>query len=224
MDVRIFTNPFRLIQRIRHAYGFSVHSPFAFDLILNTIHTPHNYYIYKENRVIIEQAGLTKQADIKYAELLFRLINTFNTKDILEIGSGFGINSLYISKHSKQTTVVCVEKDAEKTKTAQMLLANKMDNLTFKDVLPTNLGNYGAVLWDLKLYPLELESTLNTVINCIKPEGFIVLKHINYNRHNKQVWQKIQNMDRMTMSFDLGSIGIGFFKPSLPKLCYDIYF
>lgn len=224
MDVRIFTNPFRLIQRVRHAYGFSVHSPFAFELIKDTIHTPHSYYIYQENRRTIEQLGLTKQADIKYAELLFRLVNRFNAKNILEIGSGIGVNTLYISNHSKQTTIVCIEKDDEKTKKAKSLLANKMDNLMFKDVLSIKMDEFDAVFWDLKLYPLQSEETLKCIINCIKQDGFIVLNHINSNKENKQVWQKIRNMNKLTMSFDLGSIGISFFKPSLPKLCYDIYF
>lgn len=224
MDVRIFTNPFRLIQRVRHAYGFSVHSPFAFELIKDTIHTPHSYYIYQENRRTIEQLGLTKQADIKYAELLFRLVNRFNAKNILEIGSGIGVNTLYISNHSKQTTIVCIEKDDEKTKKAKSLLANKMDNLMFKDVLSIKMDEFDAVFWDLKLYPLQSEETLKCIISCIKQDGFIVLNHINSNKENKQVWQKIRNMNKLTMSFDLGSIGISFFKPSLPKLCYDIYF
>lgn len=224
MDVRIFTNPFRLIQRVRHAYGFSVHSPFAFELIKDTIHTPHSYYIYQENRRTIEQLGLTKQADIKYAELLFRLVNRFNAKNILEIGSGIGVNTLYISNHSKQTTIVCIEKDDEKTKKAKSLLANKMDNLMFKDVLSIKMDEFDAVFWDLKLYPLQSEETLKCIINCIKQDGFIVLNHINSNKENKQVWQKIRNMNKLTMSFDLGSVGISFFKPSLPKLCYDIYF
>lgn len=224
MDVRIFTNPFRLIQRVRHAYGFSVHSPFAFELIKDTIHTPHSYYIYQENRRTIEQLGLTKQADIKYAELLFRLVNRFNAKNILEIGSGIGVNTLYISNHSKQTTIVCIEKDDEKTKKAKSLLANKMDNLMFKDVLSIKMDEFDAVFWDLKLYPLQSEETLKCIISCIKQDGFIVLNHINSNKENKQVWQKIRNMNKLTMSFDLGSIGISFFNPSLPKLCYDIYF
>ena len=68
--MRFIPNPFRLIQRIRHAYGFSVHSPFAFDLILNTIHSPHSYYIYDDNKREIDRAGLMKAADFKYAELL----------------------------------------------------------------------------------------------------------------------------------------------------------
>lgn len=63
-------NPFRLIQQIRHAYGFSVHSPFAFDLILNTIRSQHSFYIFEENRREIEKIGLMKEADFKYAELL----------------------------------------------------------------------------------------------------------------------------------------------------------
>lgn len=224
MDVRIFTNPLQLIQRLRHTYGFGVHSPFAFELIKDTIHTPHSYYIYNENRIKIEELGLSKQVDIKYAELLFRLVNRFNSKNILEIGSGFGINTLYISKLSKQTSVVCVEKDDEKSKIAEQLLANKMGNLMFKDALSIEMDEYDAVFWDLKLFPLQSEETLESIIKCIKQDGFIVLNHIKNNKRNKQVWQNVQNIDKLTMSFDLGSIGISFFKPSLPKLCYDIYF
>lgn len=224
MNVRIFTNPIRLIQRVRHAYGFSVHSPFAFELIKDTIYTPHSYYIYKENREKIELLKLTKYADLKYAELLFRLINRFNAKNILEIGSGIGINTLYISNHSKQTSIVCIEKNDEKTKKAKSLLANKMDNLMFKDVLSIKMGEFDAIFWDLNLFPLQSEETLESIISFIKQDGFIVLNHINSNKHNKHVWQKIQKTNKLTMSFDLGSIGISFFKPSLPKICYDIFF
>ncbi len=216
-------NIFRFINRKRHAAGFGVHSPFAFNLILDTINTPHSYYIYNENKRKIEKAGLEKQANIKNAELIFRLINRFNSKNILEIGSGVGINTLYISTHSKQTKVICVEQKEEKIKIAQSLLALKLKNISFTNVLPIMKNSFDAIIWDLKEYPQQ-EETLNTIKTTIKSGGFIVVNHINSCQQNSNIWQKILQLDTATMSFDLGAIGISFFKPSLPKLNYDLYF
>ena len=214
----------RFIHRKRHGAGFGVHSPFAFNLILETINTSHSYYIYEENRKIIDNAGLEKKADLKYAELIYRLINRFNSKDILEIGSGLGINTLYMNVHSEQTTLMCVEQDENKSEIARLLLANKMKNIIFTNTLPTKKNSFDAVFWDLMQYPLQEEETLNSIYNTIKSDGFIVVNHISHSLKNKKVWQEIIQLDELTMGFDLGAIGIGFFKPSLPKLNYDLYY
>ena len=225
--MRIIINPFRFIHRLRHSRGFGVHSHFAFNFILDTIHTPHSYYIYNENKRKIDKARLQKQANLNYAELLFRLMNRFKARNILEIGSGLGINTLYISAHSKQASVICVEQNEEKIIKAQSLLANKMENIIFTKVLPTSDNSFDAIVWDLDEYPLnkvDALKTLETIGSTIKADGFMVVNHINKDKHNKGVWQKIRQLDTATMSFDLGSIGIVFFKTSLPKLNYDLYF
>lgn len=222
--MRFFTNPFRFINRLRHAFGFGVHSPFAFDLILDTIHCPHSYYNYAENRIKLDRAGLLKQTNLKYAELLFRLANRFNSKNILEIGSGCGINTLYISAYSQHLNLVCIEKSDEKAKAAKLLLANKISNITFSKELPKDMNKYDAIFWNLILYPLQVDDFVNKVQNNLQEEGFIVLQHINTNEHNRRVWQEVNEMESLSMSFDLGSIGIGFFKSGLPKLNYDVYF
>lgn len=222
--MKIINNPFRFIHRLRHSGGFGVHSHFAFNLILNTIHTPHSYYIYNQNRRKIDKARLHKQANLNYAELLFRLMNRFNAKDILEIGSGLGINTLYIGGHSKQASVICVEQDAEKTETAQSLLVSRLENIIFTKVLPISENNFDAIVWDLDEYPPNKENVLETIRSTVKTDGFLIVNQINKDKQNKEVWQNIRQLDTATMSFDLGSIGIIFFKPSLPKLNYDLYF
>ena len=217
-------NLFRFINRKRHAAGFGVHSQFAFNLILDTIHTPHSYYIYEENRRKLYNTMLEEKADLKYAELVFRLINRFNSKDILEIGSGLGINTLYIGAHSKQSSVICVEQDKEKAQMAQSLLADRLKNILFTNALPTKENSFDAIVWNLKNYTLRHEETIDTIYCTIKSGGFVVVNGINKGKQNIEVWQKILKLNTLTMSFDLGSIGIGFFKPSLPKLNYDLYF
>lgn len=221
-------NLLKLIQRKRHAAGFGVHSQFAYNLIKDTIHTPHSFYIYNDNRKKIRSARLKKEADLKYAKLLFRLINRFNAKDILEIGSGIGINTLYIVAHSKKTKVVCIEQDIEKIETANSLLMNNLENIVFKTELTAKENSIDAAIWDLKLFTPTSnnisDNMLEVIQKSIRTNGFIVVKQINKGKTNKEIWQKIMQFDRLTMSFDLGAIGIGFFKPSLPKLNYDLYF
>lgn len=220
----LLISPIRFINSLRHAYGFGVHSPFAFDLILNTIHCSHSYYSYAQNRTKINKAGLLKQADIKYAELLFRLTNRFAAKNILEIGSGSGINTLYMGASSSKATFVCVEKEEEKIKTAKVLLSNKKRNITFSKGIMGDKKKYDAVIWDLALYPFSIDESIVNIQDSLKEGSFIVLKHINSNSHNKIVWEEIKKMKQFTMSFNLGSIGIGFIKSSLPKINYDVYF
>ncbi len=217
-------NLIRYINRKRHAAGYGVHSQFAFELIMDTIHTPYSYYIYKDNKDRLEQARLNKKANRKYAELLFRLVNRFNSREILEIGSGFGENTLYLNAHSKQAIVTCVEIKDEKTKKAQLLLADKLENIIFTNVLSTQESGFDAIVWDLETFPYPEKLALETIEKAIKPDGFIVLNYINKRKENKEVWKKILQLDNLTMSFDLGTVGIVFFKPSLPKLNYDIYF
>ena len=217
-------NLIRYINRKRHAAGYGVHSQFAFELIMDTIHTPYSYYIYKDNKDRLEQAGLNKKTDTEYAELLFRLVNRFNSREILEIGSGLGVNTLYLNKHSKQAIVTCVEIKDEKTKKAQLLLADKLENIIFTNVLTTLESSFNTIIWDLETFPNPKNLVIETIEKAIKPDGFIVLNYINKRKENKEVWKKILQLENLTMSFDLGTVGIGFFKPSVPKLNYDIYF
>lgn len=215
---------FRFINRKRHAAGYGVHSQFAFELIMDTIHTPYGYYIYQDNKSKLEQAKLDKHIDIKYAELLFRLINRFNPKKILEIGSGVGANTLYLSALSKKTKVTCVEEEERKRKIAHSLLAHKSENTILTSVLPTDENCFDAIVWDLKQHPHNKHEIVDTIGRTIKTDGFVIVNHINRDKKSKTVWQNTLQLDKLTMSFDLGTIGIGFFKPSLPKLNYDIYF
>ena len=214
----------RFIQRKRHAAGYGVHSQFAFELIMDTIHTPYSYYIYEDNKNKIAKFELNEVVDIKYAELLFRLMNRFNAKNILEIGSGVGVNTLYLTGHSIQTTITCIEYDDDKLKNAQSLLANKIKNIILTSVLTTEERVFDAIVWDLKQYPHNKNNVLDTISKGIKRDGFVVINHINSGKENKEIWQKILQLDKLTMSFDLGEVGIGFFKPGLPKLNYELYF
>lgn len=218
-------NLIRFINSKRHAAGYGVHSQFAFELILDTIHNPYSYYIYNDNKIKTAKTGLImKQTDVKHAELLFRLTNRFNAKNTLEIGSGFGINTLYICAHSNHSKVTCVELEDDKINKAKDLLADTIENIIFSGVLPTEERCFNAIIWNLKQYPDNEGKVIETINRTIKDGGFVVVNQKNKRKGSNETWQKILQLNKLTMSFDLGTIGIGFFNPSLPKLNYDVYF
>ena len=114
--------------------------------------------------------------------------------------------------------------DEEKRKIAHSLLANKPENTILTNVLPTDENCFDAIVWDLKKHQHKKNEVVDTIGKTIKSDGFVIVNHINRDKKSKTVWQNTLQLDKLTMSFDLGTIGIGFFKPSLPKLNYDIYF
>jgi hypothetical protein len=65
----------------RHRKGFSVHSPFVFDLLNNVFFEKNIYYSYEKIEKICNNAS-----QIKQKKLLFRLANYFNCKKILLVG------------------------------------------------------------------------------------------------------------------------------------------
>lgn len=221
----MYCNFFRFIHRKRHSAGFGVHSPFAFDLILNTIHSPHQYYCYDRNRYLIKKTGLYNKKHIKYAELLFRLVNRFNSKNILQIGCDNGVDSLYISSFSAHVNVLCIEHDIKKTEIAKTLLSFHKQNIIFTNMLPTTIENkFNAIIWDLDFSEKINNSILKQLNSLISDKGFIVANNIHRTKQNRELWEKILENNNSTMSFNLRTIGVVFFNDSLPKLNYDISF
>jgi predicted O-methyltransferase YrrM len=118
--------------------GHGMHSPFVFDFITHVLNDERDFYAYheveqlrkillKDERVIEVQdygAGSTlintkqrKVADIacnslkpkKYAQLLFRMVNYYQPKQLLEIGTSLGITTCYLAKPGLDSKVITME-------------------------------------------------------------------------------------------------------------------
>ena len=84
-------------RHVRYTKGFGVHSPYAFSLITQVINEKMYYYAYDdirrlrkysaERRFKIKRITLKKKIPSKKLFLIYRLVNNFNPKNILQIGS-----------------------------------------------------------------------------------------------------------------------------------------
>ena len=105
-------------RRISHRKGYGVHSPFVYTLITRVIEEDAAYYAYdkiEEKRETVKTALTGKQRHtlmpLKTAKLLFRIINKFKPRSILECGTSYGISTTAIILAAPEAQIKTVEAD-----------------------------------------------------------------------------------------------------------------
>ena len=114
-----------LYRCLRYRKGYGVHSPFVYNLITKVIEEKCSYYsfydiellrreLYYREEVVTcpdrQHPGRTKQrqvGEIVYREaikashgaLLFRLVNYFKSRHILQLGPNMGLSTLYLTSY-----------------------------------------------------------------------------------------------------------------------------
>src|SRR5438128_108546 len=109
--------------RLHAANAHDIHSPFVFDFFNNVIHDATPFYgfdlieslrsrhLLDTRKINVTDFGTGNRnrteriCDIakkslkpkKFGELLFRIVNKFNSGNILELGTSLGITTLYLS-------------------------------------------------------------------------------------------------------------------------------
>ena len=122
----------------KYRRGYSVHSPFLYNLIRNVLYKNTNYYALDEiadlrndllhcnDNILVTDLGsgskvmksnirkikhITKYSAIseKFGEMLFRLIEHYKPHAILELGTSLGIGTLYLAMPKSKAEVYTIE-------------------------------------------------------------------------------------------------------------------
>ena len=133
-----YTSP---MSRMRQAWGFGIHSPFAFRLITKVIREKARYYAYDDIEAICHeyvddslshrQKHLRKRISTSRGRLFFRLTNFFRPDNILEIGTSWGISTLYLRLAGRQSEITVVEPLPEVHDFAESLFAELGEKADF---------------------------------------------------------------------------------------------
>ncbi|MDH5476330.1 MAG: class I SAM-dependent methyltransferase [Cyclobacteriaceae bacterium] len=239
----------------------SLHTPFLYELYTKVIKSSHLNGDYSEIEALHKQLLKDKHnisltefgagssvntnnkrsiGDIarnsltspKYSALFYRLIKYFNVRNIVELGTSFGINSLYLAKY-EATNVYTFEGC---TNTANIAKTN------FEKVGATNIkvieGNIdktlssffdGSIKPDmvymdanhryaptLQYFELILKNNHNNTI--------VIIDDIHWSEEMSKAWKEICNHPEVTLSLDLNRCGILFFKNDLSKQHFYLTF
>lgn len=162
-----------------------MHSPFAFELITKVLRSPHAYYAFFNIPVLLGEQGLDPGLVTPFNHLSFRLVHHFNPRDVLEINSGKGINTLFIS--SAAPGIQCTRVEADR--------------------LPRDGERFDAIFLHMKKGAPT--PSVSTLLELGRENSFWVIHPIGKGI-GKQFWRKIVNDERISVTFDMKDTGIVF--------------
>ncbi len=206
---------FDWIQRIRHAKGYGVHSPFAFNFITNVVYNKYWYYAFNDLECVLLNNHIYVVSS-RLNHLSYRLIQYFKPKSVLDLGSGNGINTLYICHSEYVESCDCFEKDPEKVSLAEKILGDIDKDINFVDVLKSN-KRYDSIFINIE----ECEVNKEKLFELSNKDTFWVVYGIK-SKESKMFWKSLVKDERVIISFDIRDIGIVLLDETFNKRNYLI--
>lgn len=215
----------RLLYKVRHHKGHGVHSPFVFNLINNAIEEKHSFYCYADLSDYLSQFEDKRLQPKKDNLLAFRLVNYFNAKNILEVGSAEGLNTLYLNAASKDIECLCIEEDNNKKEIAKKLCQGYNTDISFCNSLQQIANQkFDCIYINLNNYPTLTPDDLNSIIGMCHEKSFLMVKGIRTNKKQNRLWKCLTSNEDRTAELDLFHIGLLFFDKQLYRWRYQISF
>ena len=240
--------------------GHRVHSPFVYDLVENIFNHTETYYpfikIEKKRKSLLQSKKIIevkdygagslklknsqrKVSDIaryslsnaKEAQLLFRIVNRFQPKILIEIGTSLGITSAYLASVNKKSKLYTLEGAPAIAKiAAQTFKQFRFRNIEliegeFSQKLPALLQKIDAVDFALidgnhrykptiEYFDLLLEKAHN--------DSVFIFDDIYWSEEMQQAWKEIIARQEVRISIDLYHMGIVFFRKENTKQDFKI--
>lgn len=230
--------------------GHGMHSPFVFDFIIHVLNDTKKYPSYKEierkrrvllsNNKVIEVedfgAGSTvlpfKQRRIKdiaasslkpkkYAQLLFRIAQYYQSETIVELGTSLGITTLYLASANEKSDVYTLEG----APSIALIASENFKNAGFKNIR-LSVGSFEKTLPSLiqKTEKVDLlfidgnhrkKATLDyfdLFLTKKNDQAIFIFDDIHWSKEMEEAWNTIQAHPDVTLTIDLFFIGLVFFK------------
>jgi len=240
-----------VLARTRHA----VHSPFVFDLVEKVLRPRPSFPEYdaiealradllsSEQTIRVNDLGagsrkldlpVRRVADIarwslkpaKEAQLLNRLARSFDARSIVELGTSFGITTLYLATGAEDGVVHTIEGCPQIHRIAmhhfeQLKQRNIVAQLgSFHRLLPDALRRVGRPdMIFIDGHHAE-EPTIEYFEQCLShaQDGCVlVIDDIHWSAGMERAWERIKANDRVTVTIDLYSLGLVFLRPEQAK-------
>lgn len=231
----------------------SIHSPFVFSFYSTIVRPNKTYYsfpkieelrqgLYKDETLIKRvDFGAGKSTDCsekiskiikkvekspKLAQLLFRVANYYNPNTIIDLGTSFGLTTLYLAHAAPKAAVYTFEGCRETLKCAE----KNFEALSTKNIYPIE-GNIDETL-ELALQKIDqldlvffdanhrYQATMNYFTKCVEKAGentIFIFDDIYWSKQMTEAWKEITNHSSVMISIDLFHLGLVFFRTNQPK-------
>ena len=240
--------------------GYGIHAPFVYDLAIKVFKDKKKYSEFNEiekirkkhlnskKKISVTDYGAgSKRMDsnmrriseiVKYSSsskkhgrLLFRLIKYFKPQTILELGTSFGIGTLYMSKANNHAETYTIEGCPEifniakknlLTKSSRIYIYNGRFKTVLKQILPNIKPDF--IFIDGNHQKKAVLEYLNTLLPYCHNDTVIIFDDISWSKDMYNAWNIIKKNPKVTTSIDIFQYGIIFLKKELSKQHFKIYY
>ncbi|MFT3747592.1 MAG: class I SAM-dependent methyltransferase [Agriterribacter sp.] len=226
--------------------GHGVHSPFVFDFITNVLNDRRNFYafsnieymrgqwLHSDDVIEVQDLGAgssvmqqkkRKISDIakwslksrKYAQLLFRMVNYYQPKTIIELGTSLGITTAYLASANREAAVYSFEGADAIAERARayfnkaglqniQLIKGNFDNTFLPALRKINKVDFAFIDGNHRKEPTL--RYFNQLLPYLHNSSIIIFDDIHWSQEMEDAWKEIKNSDVITCSIDLFFIGI----------------
>lgn len=260
MNIHIISKYLRYILFSSHKRGHGIHSPFVFNLINKVfrnkinpevvikIETIRKMMVSDKHEIRVKDFGSgsgRKKSDVrkvseiakksavpqKYGMLLNRLSGEFGKCDIIELGTSFGISTMYLAAGSPEVTVHTIEGCTEISEIAKnnfersglqniRIYTGKFNEI-FSEIEKQNIKP-GLVFIDGDHRKEPVLDNFYRVAKISDSRSVIILDDIHSSAGMTQAWEEIKNFDRVTLTVDIFRMGMVFFREGVNRSDYII--
>jgi len=173
-------------------------------------------------------SGIAKKSlkSRRQAFLLYRLAKYFECKNILELGTCFGITASYLSMARPDTVVNTIEGCPQIAGVANTVfgsLGGMNIRLHVGDIdellLPVlnDPGSPDLVFFDANHTKQATLSYFNIILGYIKESTVLIIDDIHWSKGMEDAWKEICSNDIVSVTVDLFYMGLVFFRKGLSK-------
>jgi predicted O-methyltransferase YrrM len=244
-----------LLHRFKAKTRHGVHSPFVYRLVDEVIYDfkPKKVYhkiealrnqLLNDNRAIrvidlgagskVNNDQTKKISDIarsalkppRMAQLLYRLVADLKPKNIIELGTCFGVTTIYLKKAAPEATVYTLEGSPETAAIASETFARadaggiKKIIGNFDDTLPEVINELDQLDFVFVDGNHQKDATLKYFEWCLPKthaNTVLIFDDIYWSEGMKEAWNEIKNHPKVTVTINLFWIGLVFFKHGRAK-------
>jgi predicted O-methyltransferase YrrM len=168
----------------------------------------------------------------KFSQFLFRLIQDFKFKTIIELGTSLGVNTAYLATAKTDSSLATFEADP-----AALMIAKEVNknhhNIQFHQgdiayLLPEFLHKSKPKI-DLVYADANhtFEASIhyfNIILPYLQKESIYIMDDIHWSHGMKKAWEELKNREEISSSIDLFDAGLLFFNPDFKKQHYVLDF
>ncbi len=171
-------------------------------------------FFYAFETIEEKYPSTAKKLTTKYNQLLFKIVNYYQPKNILTIGESLGNTLFYLALTNNNVQIFSYVESINLQATAlQSMQLLGIENVVFyNDILELENNNWDMVFIN-QPNETDLLKHVEILLSKLHSQSILIIKNIHSSKAMKAAWGNIQQQASVTLSIDLFQLGLVFFRP-----------